>query len=86
MPDEKQNRVEGIENLEALVEDTEGMFFEYYQFAPEVGLTIQDLLAVLSIMEIRFPTGAFNQLPEDTKKHFLVKTRDGSIFRYKQPK
>lgn len=81
-----KNRVEGIENLESLVEDSDGMFFEYYQFDPQPGITIQDLLAVLSAMEIRFPTGAFNQLPEGSKKQFLVKTRDGRVFRYKTPK
>ena len=80
------NRIESVENLEAIIKDGEGMFFEYYQFSPTHALKIEDLLAVLSAMEIRFPTSAFNTLPAQAKKHFIVKTRDGKVFRYKPEK
>ena len=75
---EHANQIPGAES---------GMFFEYYEFNPlEDIFTIKDLINLLRVMEIRLPMDSFEKLPDETKKHFMVLTRDERKFRYRKPK
>jgi len=75
---EHANQIPGAES---------GMFFEHYEFDPMVeSFSMQDLINVLKVMEIRLPVDSFEKLPDETKKHFMVLTRDERRFRYKKPR
>ncbi len=64
-----------------------GMFFEYYEFDPVMeSFSIEDLINLLKVMEIRLPMESFEKLPDETKKHFVVLTRDKRKFRYRKPR
>jgi len=75
---EHANQIPGAES---------GMFFEYYEFDPITGsFSMQDLINLLKVMEIRLPMESFEKLPDETKRHFVVLTRDERKFRYRKPR
>lgn len=75
---EHANQIPGAES---------GMFFEYYEFDPLVdSFSMTDLINLLRVMEIRLPMDSFEKLPDETKKHFVVLTRDERKFRYRKPR
>jgi hypothetical protein len=75
---EHTNQIPGAES---------GMFFEYYEFDPMTdAFTMQDLINLLRVMEIRLPMESFEKLPDETKRHFMVLTREKKRFRYRKPR
>lgn len=63
-----------------------GMFIGYFKFAPNETFSMEDLAAILLAMDIRFSAEAFDKLPEQTKKQFVVFNRnmksEAEAFRY----
>jgi len=63
-----------------------GMFIGYYKLDPTETFTMEDMIAILMAMDIRFSHEVFDRLPEQTKKQFVVFNRnmksEAEAFRY----
>jgi len=84
MSDENENEVTtGSGQLPGCVN---GMFIGYFKLVPSETFTMEDMAAILVAMDIRFGPEAFDKLPEQTKKQFVVFNRnmksEEEAFRY----
>ncbi len=52
-----------------------GMFIGYFKLSPTETFTMEDMIAILMAMDIRFSSEVFDKLPEQTKKQFVVFNR-----------
>lgn len=63
-----------------------GMFIGYFKLVPTETFTMEDMVAILVAMDIRFGPEVFETLPEQTKKQFVVFNRnmktENEAFRY----
>lgn len=58
---------------------------DYYEFAPDVEkFTIEDAMNILKAMKLTFHTEAWARLAEESRKHFIVRTRSGESYHYGQ--
>lgn len=58
---------------------------EYYVFNPLPALTNEDFVNILKAMQLTFHEEAWERLSEETRKHFIVHSRNGASTRYKTP-
>ncbi len=83
MSDEENNASSNNGQLPGCVN---GMFIGYYKLAPTEIFTMEDMIAILIAMDIRLNHETFEQLPEQTKKQFVVFNRnmksEAEAFRY----
>jgi hypothetical protein len=61
---------------------------EYYEFNPDVeAFTATDMVNILKAMKLTFHSDAWARLDEESRKHFMVRTRSGESYQYgKKPK
>ena len=78
--DDKQ----GESQINEIPGSVNGMFMGYYQFDPDSRFTLDDMIAILKVMDIRFSHEHFETLPEEAKRQFTVFNRNGDTFRYGQ--
>ena len=83
MSDEKDDVQSGEGQLPGCVT---GMFVGNIKLAPTETFTMEDMVAILVAMDIRFGPEVFDSLPEQTKKQFVVFNRsmksEKEAFRY----
>ncbi len=84
--EENKAPVIGTDESQDLPGCVNGMFIGYFKLSPTETFTMEDMINILVAMDIRFGPEAFEKLPEQTKKQFVVFNRnmksEAEAFRY----
>lgn len=70
------------QTIDNMLGTQDGMYIGHFSLDPDTTVTVEDLAEILRAMDIRFGPEKFAQLPKNLRKHFIVNTRDGQIYRY----
>lgn len=59
-----------------------GMYFTSYHLDPQSNLTMEELVKILKCLDLHFTAAAFERVPEEVRKHFVIHDRYGQRQRY----
>lgn len=58
------------------------MVMEFYEFSPQETVTVNDVINLFKAMNLTLHQEAWDRLPEETRKQFIVRKRNGESYRY----
>ena len=70
------------QTIDNMLGTQDGMYIGHFSVDPDTTVTLEDLVEIIRAMDIRFGPEKFAELPKHLRKHFMVNTRDGHIYRY----
>ncbi len=73
-----------VENqtIDNMLGTQDGMYVGHFSLDPDSTITIEEIAELLRRMDIRFGPEKFAELPKELRRHFMVNTREGQIYRY----